>query len=129
MKQETCTLSINDLRIWVSLGCGSQEKFNPQLVSIQINLVFKQLPKGAKTDRIKDTVCYSEIVTDIQKFCQEKQFDLIEYLTNEISKTIIQTLGTKKDSIDIIKITISKVSPPVAGVHGGVALTYCHNPV
>jgi hypothetical protein len=44
-------LSILDLRIWVHLGCTEQEKFNPQLVSLNIELYFKSLPEGARNDK------------------------------------------------------------------------------
>ena len=50
-------LSILDLRIWVHLGCTEQEKFNPQLVSLNIELYFKKNEEFAESSD-KDDLSY-----------------------------------------------------------------------
>lgn len=121
-----CNLLISDLRLWVHLGCSAEEKFSPQLVSIDVDVTFKSPPLGLTTDQLKDTICYLEVVQNIQSLVQGKQFNLIEHLTHEIYRAINNLLLRKKHIISSVKVTTHKTAPPVPGVHGGVFFTYCN---
>ncbi|AZU37339.1 dihydroneopterin aldolase [Wolbachia endosymbiont of Bemisia tabaci] len=121
-----CNLLISDLRLWVHLGCSVEEKFFPQLVSIDVDFTFKSPPSGLTTDQLKDTICYLEVVQNIQSLVQGKQFNLIEHLTHEIYRSINNLLLRKKHIISSVKVTTHKTAPPVPGVHGGVFFTYCN---
>jgi 7,8-dihydroneopterin aldolase/epimerase/oxygenase len=127
-KNSLCELFISDLRVWVHLGCSEEEKHNPQLISFNISIIFKSAPLGLTTDRLEDTICYRIIVQQIQKFCENKKFNLIEHLAFAIHKTIEESLGDKKQNINLIEVTVHKVSPPVPDMHGGVCFTYSNPP-
>ena len=128
-KTNSYKLLIADLRIWLHLGCSQEERFTPQLVSFNINLTFNSPPIATITNKLEDTVCYAGIVENIQALCQTKQFNLIEYLAAVIYKTIDQSLGDKKNNITLISVKISKMSPPIPGVHGWVTFSYCQAPI
>ncbi len=117
-------LSILDLRIWVHLGCSDHEKFHPQLVSFNIDIVFKEPPKAIVTDNISDTICYLDLVNNIQTYCHNKYFNLIERLTYSVHEIITSSLELQKSLISSINVEMKKVSPPVPNVHGGVTFTY-----
>ncbi|TNK93941.1 dihydroneopterin aldolase [Wolbachia endosymbiont of Leptopilina clavipes] len=121
-----CNLLISDLRLWVHLGCSAEEKSSPQLVSIDVDFTFKSPPSGLTTDQLKDTICYLEVVQNIQSLVQGKQFNLIEHLTHEIYRAINNLLLRKKHIISSVGVTTHKIAPPVPGVHGGVFFTYCN---
>ncbi|WP_264337723.1 dihydroneopterin aldolase [Wolbachia endosymbiont (group B) of Dolichovespula media] len=121
-----CNLLISDLRLWVHLGCSAEEKSSPQLVSIDVDFTFKSPPSGHTTDQLKDTICYLEVVQNIQSLVQGKQFKLIEHLTHEIYRAINNLLLRKKHIISSVRVTTHKITPPVPGVHGGVFFTYCN---
>lgn len=121
-----CNLLISDLRLWVHLGCSAEEKSSPQLVSIDVDFTFKSPPSGLTTDQLKDTICYLEVVQNIQSLVQSKQFNLIEHLTHEIYRAINNLLLRKKHIISSVRVTTHKIAPPVPGVHGGVFFTYCN---
>ncbi|WP_108784269.1 dihydroneopterin aldolase [Wolbachia endosymbiont of Bemisia tabaci] len=121
-----CNLLISDLRLWVHLGCSAEEKSSPQLVSIDVDFTFKSPPSGLTTDQLKDTICYLEVVQNIQSLVQGKQFNLIEHLTHEIYRAINNLLLRKKRIISSVRVTTHKIAPPVPGVHGGVFFTYCN---
>nr|WP_245970164.1 dihydroneopterin aldolase [Wolbachia endosymbiont of Bemisia tabaci] len=108
------------------MGCSVEEKFFPQLVSIDVDFTFKSPPSGLTTDQLKDTICYLEVVQNIQSLVQGKQFNLIEHLTHEIYRSINNLLLRKKHIISSVKVTTHKTAPPVPGVHGGVFFTYCN---
>ncbi len=80
------------------------------------------------TDNLEDTVCYFEVVKNIQSLCVDRRFNLIEHLNSEVYKVIEKTLGHKRSDIAEIKVVVSKISPPVPGVHGGVSFTYSDTP-
>ncbi|MBR9983165.1 MAG: dihydroneopterin aldolase [Wolbachia endosymbiont of Homalodisca vitripennis] len=121
-----CNLLISDLRLWVHLGCSAEEKSSPQLVSIDVDFTFKSPPSGLTTDQLKDTICYLEVVQNIQSLVQGKQFNLIEHLTHEIYRAINNLLLRKEHIISSVRVTTHKIAPPVPGVHGGVFFTYCN---
>ncbi|KLT22021.1 dihydroneopterin aldolase [Wolbachia endosymbiont of Armadillidium vulgare str. wVulC] len=121
-----CNFLISDLRLWVHLGCSAEEKFSPQLVSIDVGFTFKSPPLGLTTDQLKDTICYLEVVQNIQSLVQSKQFNLIEHLTHDIYRVINDLLMQKEHIISSVRVTTHKTAPPVPGVHGGVFFTYCN---
>ncbi|MGL9732825.1 MAG: dihydroneopterin aldolase [Wolbachia sp.] len=119
-----CNLIIKDLRLWVHLGCSTEEKFNSQLVSINVDFTFKSSPLGLITDQLEDTICYLEVVQSIQSLALSKRFNLIEYLTHDIYLAISNFLTQKSNIISSIRVTTHKIAPPVPDVHGGVLFTY-----
>ncbi|QKX02217.1 dihydroneopterin aldolase [Wolbachia endosymbiont of Dirofilaria (Dirofilaria) immitis] len=121
-----CNLFIQDLRLWIHLGCGIEEKFNLQLVSISIDFIFKSPPLGFITDQLGDTICYLEVVQNIKSLVQNKQFNLIEHFNHDICVTVSNLVMQKKHIISSIKVVTHKVVPPVPDVHGGVVFTYCY---
>ncbi|MDM8335804.1 dihydroneopterin aldolase [Wolbachia pipientis] len=120
-----CELLIRDLRLWVHLGYSAEEKFHPQLMSINVDFTFKSPPLGLTTDRLEDTICYLEVVQNIQSLVQSKQFNLIEHLTYDIYTTVDSLLRQKKHIISSIRVTTHKVAPSIPNVYGGVFFTYC----
>ncbi|SPR13135.1 dihydroneopterin aldolase [Orientia tsutsugamushi] len=126
IQEPLCTLVISDLRILVHLGCQEEERFYPQLVSVNIDFTFNSPPLGVITDRLEDTVCYLEVVQHIQSLVQNKQFYLIERLTRDIYITINNLLLHKQNIISYIKVAVHKVAPPVPNMYGGVVFTYCN---
>ncbi len=117
-------LSIFDLRLWVHLGYSEEEKLHPQMISLDIDLFFNSCPKGSKTDNLVDTICYHELIKLVTSHCQNKNFNLIEHLTQSIYNKISDFLMPQKHIIDSVKIEIHKISPPVLNLHGGVSWTH-----
>lgn len=119
-----CTLLVNDLRVWVHLGCSEAEKYNPQLVSFNIEFTFDISPVGTITDNLDDTVCYLQITEAVQSLCQSKNFNLIEHLAYEIYRLIINFLSQNSKKISNLSVTVHKLAPPAPGIHGGVKFIY-----
>jgi dihydroneopterin aldolase len=121
-------LSIFDLRIWVHLGCSEQEKFHPQLVSFDIDLIFKTIPNAVITDKLEETICYLGIAEKVKSLCKNKYFNLIEHLSYNIYKVINESLNENRLFIELINVTTKKISPPVPGINGGVSFSYSNSP-
>lgn len=116
----TCRLSINDLRLWANLGNSVEEQANPQPISIYIQLSFLNKPLACTTDNLSDSVCYAEIVELIRNITQNKTFNLLEHLTNYLDTEIYQYLEKISPNVKL-KIIVTKLSPPVPNIFGGVA--------
>lgn len=124
MKNNICKLSISDLRVWVHLGCGEEEKHHPQLVSIDIEIHFNKQTMAIKTDQLDDTICYLKAVESIQALAQTNRFNLIESLGAKIYDVIYNTIKTEDRDLYSINVVVKKMSPPVPGIHGYVSFSY-----
>ena len=122
--QKKCKLSINDLRLWIHLGCGLEEQFNLQQVSVDIEFLFPTPPIAIETDDLSDTVCYLKVVERIQATLKQKFYHLIEHVTGSIHNDIQTELNNSKHAGINFTVTVRKVSPPVPGIHGGVTFSY-----
>ncbi|MCV3769202.1 MAG: dihydroneopterin aldolase [Wolbachia pipientis] len=121
-----CNLFIQDLRLWIHLGCSVEERFHSQLVSVNVDFAFRSPPLGLITDQLEDTICYLEVVQNIRSLAQSRQFNLIEHFTYNIYITISNLIMQKRHIISSIKVVTHKISPPVPDVHGGIIFTYCN---
>ena len=83
-------------------------------------LKFLQPPKACKTDNIADTICYGQIAEKIIKYCDNKEFHLIEFLGQEI----FSLLRVYLDEAVKIKVSITKLNPPIVGIAASVCFEY-----
>lgn len=118
-----CKMKISDLRVWVHLGCTEAERQNPHLVSIDIKFIFSDEPKAVDTDDINDALCYLQTAKRIQSLLENKHFNLIEHLAKYIHQGL-NDFAKAKFSLDEIRLKVTKVNPPVPGIHGGVSFYY-----
>ena len=118
-------LVINDLRLWVHLGCSSEERLHKQLVAVHIDILFDRNFDAINTDDINDTICYASLVNKIQKKCQNIEFNLIEKLNKFIYNTTLQFVdNNRRFSVASIKVMVSKLRIPVPGIYGSVDFIY-----
>ncbi len=115
-------LMISDLRLWAHLGCSQEERHHLQAVSIDIELVFASSPKAIETDKLEDTVCYYKITKAIEAFVASKPFHLIEHMSKGIYDVVYNIV--LQDLLSKIEVKVSKMSPPMAGILGGVSFIY-----
>ncbi len=148
MKQEEYKLQISDLRLDVYLGCNVTEQEAKQTVRVDFSIQLPKLPLGAKTDQLRDTICYSKAVEYIRAFIageesclaiqqiqnhqstklnsdlkREKRFNLIEHLCAEIYQGISLFLKNNRVNQSLISVTVYKQNAPVIGVYGDISFT------
>ncbi len=117
-------LKIEDLRIWLTLGCSEEERFNPQAVSVDIEIYFKSGRSVFAQDDISKVFCYKSCVEKIQESLKDSSFNLIEAVALRIHE-VVKDLSKQSDLGDCeIEITTKKLSPPVPGIHGPVSFVY-----
>ena len=85
-------LALNQLKFNLSLGVYDYEKKNKQKVIVNLKLVFSDIPRGCKSDKIKEVVCYDHLIKHLKQQINDKHFELIEnfswFLAEKISSFI-----------------------------------------
>lgn len=119
MTKPAISLSINGLELSVHLGWTEEECQREQIVLLEVDISFSDIPKACATDNLDDTLCYSALITTIREKINNKKFRLIEFLTHELYQIIKAYLpeGSK------IMVRLTKY-PPIQGLTGGVCFTY-----
>lgn len=116
---------VSELKLWVNLGNSEQEKYNKQCINLDLIFYFSSPPKAIKSDNIKDTYCYSNMISLIKNYIKDKNFNLIEKLAYEICSCIKKDLISKGNiGINELEIKITKLSPPVENINGGISFSY-----
>ncbi|MEM6338374.1 MAG: dihydroneopterin aldolase [Pseudomonadota bacterium] len=121
----TWKLNISDLRLWVHLGCSEQEKHHPQCVSFNVSITSSSNLKATYSDNLDDVFCYSKATKLIKKSISKKRYNLIERLACDVYDILWQILKDLEFTDSALSITVTKLSPPVRDIHGGVSFTYC----
>jgi dihydroneopterin aldolase len=106
MNKPVCSLSLEQLKVPVLLGVDDSELQTPQLIEIDIKIMFYALPKACLTDQLNDTVCYAHLTERIEEFCSEKIFYLIEHLGYQLYRWLKEVIKQAD-----IGLTIKKTPP------------------
>ncbi|ABO46702.1 dihydroneopterin aldolase [Francisella tularensis] len=108
MKQ---SLFLNDVKIYVSLGCSGEERAYKQMITLDLELEFSQNYRASDSDNLEETICYYTLRNNIQQFCDSISCNLIEYLAKQIY------LFIQKNYSDItIKYLKINKKPPVSQI-------------
>ena len=111
-------LQINELELGVFLGLPNEERARRQVVKLNIEVAFPDVPDACKTDDINDTVCYHELINSLRSELEEKTFHLIEHLTQEVYNTLAKLLPENST----IAVSLTK-HPQIQGL-GSVTFHY-----
>lgn len=93
-------LILEDLKLKLNLGTTKLERSKKQTILLQIKIVFKKPPLGCITGKISDTICYATLTKKIQKFCENKEFALIEELGMQLLLLIKKNIS-KNDKLHL----------------------------
>lgn len=77
-------LDINNLEVSLRIGIDEEELSCIQDLVINLTIYFLSPPKACKTEKISDTICYSDVISHINDFCALKHYSLIESMANEL---------------------------------------------
>lgn len=110
-------LTLHQFRVPVRLGCLEEERQTPQFVSFTCSIRFPGLPKGAHTDFLEDTFCYTDFSTTIETIAKSKHFHLIEHLGHQV----YLELRKKVDERYGLAVVALKEKVPVENVFGGAS--------
>ncbi len=77
-------LKLKNFKFDINLGCSTQERATPQPVFLDLIIRFPISPEAINSDNLEETICYEKLTKAISKFCQNKEFHLIEYLVKQL---------------------------------------------
>lgn len=118
-------LGVHRLRLSVALGYGRGERSKPQPVEVELRIFFKDLPKSCE-DEGEPFLCYDSLSTALQDLVSGREFRLIEYMGNELFKTvranIVKQMGDEAAKRIHVWLKLHKCVPPVPYMLGGASM-------
>lgn len=109
MKNFQSKIKLNQIKLDVNLGVTEEERKVKQTIIIDIIFYFDSMPNACLTDNIDETICYFTVFSLIEKYLENKEFKLIEFLCYEIHKLVIDNFVMAK----YLKVAITKKYPPI----------------
>jgi 7,8-dihydroneopterin aldolase/epimerase/oxygenase len=98
---------ISELKVDVLVGVYEWERVKPQPIQLDISF---DLP-GAKaftSDKIRDTVDYSAVVSRIREILSAKHFNLIEAVAEAVANSLLQEFSVPKVKVRAAKLAVIK---------------------
>lgn len=117
----TSSLRIRGVELLVHLGWEDSERDQQQVVLVDIDIRFSELPKACVSDELTDTFCYAELINSLRRQLINRPFHLVEHLTAEIYSLVKSQLMSVNTSS--VRISLTK-HPSVEGLTGGVCFSY-----
>ncbi|MGC1855115.1 MAG: dihydroneopterin aldolase [Candidatus Aquirickettsiella sp.] len=95
-------LILEKLNLHVKLGHTAEERHLPQKVTLQLKLGFDSLLDACTNDNLMNTICYANLADELQQFCDNRSFKLIEALAYQLYQFLKIKLSEKiNDKINI----------------------------
>lgn len=108
-------MTIRDYRIDALIGVTAVERSSRQPISISLVVQFGAPPLGEISDHLEDVLCYGELCRVVSEIVNAHPYQLIEHLTAEIYAVVTGKLNPE----DSLAVSVTKISPPIAGLVGG----------
>ncbi len=112
---------MQDLELWVHLGCSAEEQLFTQPVHVSFQLDLNSFVKGSETDQLSDTIDYVELSEISKKIGTAKKYHLVEHLNHSIFSGILTYLKSKKLT-GTLKVSVKKIRVPVENLKNGVVV-------
>jgi len=111
------TIRLKNIKIYAFHGClVEEEKIGSDYL---VNLSVKaNLNKAAETDKLSDTVDY----VHLQKIIKD-EMRVRSKLLEQVGKRIIDTILLEIPLVNSVKVTVSKLNPPIGGDVAEVSVT------
>lgn len=108
MREGRAIILIKDLRLFGHHGLYEREKREGQPFIIDLEIE-ADIADAARSDHLKDTVDYGQVVNQVARIVEEESFDLIESLAGKIAAEL---LGEEK--IKKVSVTVKKPEAPLS---------------
>ena len=108
-------MTIRDYRLDALIGVTALERSSRQPLSISLVVQFGAPPLGEMSDHLEDVLCYGELCRVVSKIVDARPYQLIEHVAAEIHAAVMGKLKAE----DSLAVSVTKISPPIAGLVGG----------
>lgn len=96
------TVFIRGLEIDTIIGCYEHEKINKQRIVLDLEMAW-DIRTAASTDDLSLTLDYNAVRLEIERLCEEKQFELVESLVE-----CVATMIMKQFKVEGLRIRLAK---------------------
>lgn len=110
------SIIVRDLRVKAHVGVTEEERAEPQLLLISMEL-YTDLRRAGMSDDLNDTVDYGRVTAEIEDLVTSSETALLESLGEKIAGHIAAMPG-----INGVTVEIAKDAPPVEQELGCVAV-------
>ena len=93
---------IKNAKFSCNLGTTKEERSIKQVILVSVEM-FCDIKQAAKTDDICDTVDYFKVHAELKKLIENKEFNLVETIAQNIKDLILQNFNIQKVNILIKK--------------------------
>ena len=97
-------ISIREFKIETLIGVYEWEKRVPQTIQLDLDIGIPGDKRVGASDRIKDTIDYSKVVTRIRETLAHERFGLLERLAEHLAQLIIKEFGSPWVRISVAKL-------------------------
>jgi FolB domain-containing protein len=98
-------IHIEQLEIFARIGVPEKERATPQRLTISISLWPCNEARDLE-DKIKNTVNYSAVADETKHFADDRSFNLIETLADQVAMHLLKTFHTQKITIELRKFAL-----------------------
>ncbi len=114
--QQLTTINIENIPCYCSIGIHDEEKKMGQELKIDVSFDIDS-SKVTSSDKLNDTVSYTDVFDTIQKVSKSKPYSLVEVLTENIANSLLQNPKILK-----VKVRVRKPHIPFPGFQGDVSV-------
>lgn len=99
---------LTGISIFGKHGCTEEEREHGQNFKVDVELILS-LENAGKTDKLSETVDYSQVLFDVEKIVAGTPRKLIETVAEEIAETLLE----KYPRVESLKVTLHKPDAPL----------------
>jgi len=101
-------ISISGIDCVAAIGVTAEERTMQQRLSVDVELT-TDVREASRSDRLKDALDYSKVVTDVVALAGSRDFHLIETLAEEIAARVLSDFDTRN-----VRVIVRKTTPVMA---------------
>jgi len=109
-------IQIEGLEIYGYHGVLPEEKTLGQPFAFDVFLTLDECP-GAHTDRVEDTIDYTEVIDVVTEVVTGQSFDLLERLSCAVAEAVLERFG----SVAAVRVKATKPRAPIPCALRGVS--------
>jgi 7,8-dihydroneopterin aldolase/epimerase/oxygenase len=111
------TIELNSIRFFAEHGMYEEEKRVGNEFEVDVSIACKS-PKNIISS-IEQTINYAEVFRILQQEFAERK-----YLLETVAMQIAEKLKQQFPEIEMVKISVRKLNPPITNFSGSIGITY-----
>lgn len=100
-------ITIEGLELYAYHGVLPEEKILGQPFILDLRLTLPGC-RGARTDKVEDTIDYTEVIDTVAAVVTEECFDLLEHLADEVARAVVARFPVER-----VWVKVAKPRPPI----------------